>query len=127
MRYFTVEEAEALLPQIKEIFKKAQATKTLIEKKVEDWRAHHKNLSEADEAVIRSQVDFLASQLETQLGEISDLGCIPKDLDLGLVDFPARVGKQEGYLCWKIGDEKIQNWHNLTDGFEGRQKLEDVQ
>lgn len=123
LKYFTVEEAESLIPAITDAIKAAQETKTRIEKKVDDWRKVHKSVTEAEEAVLRGQVDFLASNLESQLGKISELGCVPKDLDLGLIDFPARIDKREGFLCWKLGEVKIEFWHNLTDGFSGRQPL----
>lgn len=124
LKYFSVEEAEKLLPRIREIFAAAIETKNRIEHKVDDWRKVHKKLSPADEAVIRGQVDFLASRLESQLGEISELGCVPKDLDQGLVDFAARIDGQEGYLCWKMGESEIGYWHGLTEGFQGRKKLD---
>lgn len=126
MKYFSVKEAEQLIGQLNEIFASAQQTKVLIEEKVEGWRKVHKKLKPADEAVIRGQVDFLAAQLETQLGRITELGAIPKDLDMGLVDFPARIDGHEGYLCWKVGEKKIEHWHGLTEGFKGRRPLPKV-
>ncbi len=123
LKYFSPPEAEALIPQLTEIFAAAYGTKSLIEEKVENWRRVHKKLTPAEEAVIRGQVDFLASQLETQLGQVTELGATPKDLDAGLVDFPARIDGHEGFLCWKLGEKKIKYWHSLTDGFKGRRPL----
>lgn len=125
LRYFTVEEANLLLPKIIEILTAARETKLRIEEKVNSWRQVHKSITEAEEAVLRGQVDFLATHLETQLGEITDLGAVPKDLDMGLVDFPARVESKEGYLCWKMGETTVQYWHGLTEGFQGRRSLEE--
>ena len=124
LRYFSVEEAEALIPRITDIFSAGQETKFLIEQKVDSWRKVHKKIKVAEEAVLRGQVDFLASRLEEQLGQISELGCVPKDLDLGLVDFPARLNGKEGYLCWKVGEQQIRYWHGLTEGYTGRVKIE---
>jgi hypothetical protein len=123
LRYFSIEEAEALLPKIRTIFDSANETKRLIEEKVDGWRKVHKKLNEAEEAVMRGQVDYLAARLEEQLGEIAEMGGVPKDLDEGLVDFPARINGKEGYLCWKLGEKKISHWHSLTEGFSGRKKL----
>jgi hypothetical protein len=123
LRYFSIEEAESLLPQITEIFNAGQETKFLIEQKVDSWRKVHKKIKVAEEAVLRGQVDFLASRLEEQLGAISELGCVPKDLDLGLVDFPARMNGKEGYLCWKVGEDRVQFWHGLTEGYTGRKRI----
>lgn len=123
LRYFNVSEAEALLPTIIERLDKAKEAKERIEIKIDEWRKKHKKLSDADEAVLRGQVDYMASQLENILGEIAALGAIPKDLDLGLIDFPARLDGKEGYLCWKLGEKKVSHWHNLTEGFSGRKKI----
>ncbi len=123
MKYFTVEEAESLLPQFTDIFRAALATKVQIEKKVENWRATAGKLTDADAALYQGQVEFLASQLEKQLGEIAAAGALPKDLDAGLVDFPARIEDREGYLCWRLGEERITTWHGLTEGFQGRRPL----
>lgn len=123
MKYFTVEEANSLIPKLTEILVASQQTKTLIENKVENWRKVHKTIGAAEEAVLRGQVDFLASRLEEQLEKITELGCVPKDLDLGLVDFPARVDNREIYLCWKLGEQNVDFCHGLTDGFAGRKRL----
>ena len=52
--------------------------------------------------------------------EILSLGGVPKDLDLGLVDFPARLGQREVNLCWKYGEREIKFWHGLDEGYAGR-------
>jgi hypothetical protein len=104
VKYFTVDEANSLIPRLTEILAASQQTKILIENKVDSWRKVHKTIGAADEAVLRGQVDFLASRLEEQLEQITALGCIPKDLELGLVDFPARADEREIYLCWKMGE-----------------------
>ena len=64
------------------------------------------------------------SRLHETLEEIEGLGCLVKDLDIGLVDFPCRVGEQELYLCWKLGEPHIQFWHSMEEGFAGRKPLD---
>lgn len=123
LKYFTVEEAESLIPKINEIIQAASSTRIQIEAKVDHWRKIQKTIGEVEEAVIRGQIDFLATHLEKQLGEITALGCIPKNLDDGLVDFPARVESKEAFLCWRIGETSITHWHGLTEGFKGRKPL----
>jgi hypothetical protein len=124
MKYFTVEEAEALIPRFTDILRSSLATKSNIEEKISDWRKRAESLSASENAVIQGQVEFLASQLEQQLGEIAESGALPKDLETGLVDFPARVENREGYLCWRLGESKITHWHGLTEGFAGRRPLQ---
>ena len=66
------------------------------------------------------------SRLREVVEEIEGLGCLVKDLDIGLVDFPCRVGERELYLCWKRGEPHIQFWHSVEEGFAGRKPLDDT-
>lgn len=124
MRYFTLEEAEATLPAAREMLEKARDTKIQIEAKVDEWRRRQKALSLPDEAIMRGQVEFLAQRLDDTLAKMTELGCVPKDLEAGLIDFPARVDGKEGFFCWKEGESRIAYWHGLTEGFAGRQPLQ---
>ncbi len=54
---------------------------------------------------------------------IQELGAIVKDLDTGLVDFPAMHGGEEVLLCWRLGEPEVAYWHGTEDGFAGRQPL----
>ncbi|MFN0118629.1 MAG: DUF2203 domain-containing protein [Elusimicrobiota bacterium] len=123
LKYFTLKEAEKLIPTLQAGFEKIQEIRLKIEEKVEYWRKVHKKMTDVDETLFRSQVDFLVTQLDSELGKIADLGCVPKDLESGLVDFPARIDGKEGYFCWKIGETTIAYWHNLTEGFSGRRLI----
>ena len=122
-KYFSVTEADSLIPALSGILAAARELKQKIEAKVDDWRRRREGLPAAEEAVLRGQVDFLAAQLEATLQKVIDLGCFPKDLELGLVDFPCRIEGREAYLCWRLGERRIEYWHGLTDGFQGRQRL----
>lgn len=124
LKYFTVEEAEGLIPKVSEVMTSANETRHQIEEKVDHWRKVHKKMGEVDEVLLRGQIDFLAAHLDEQLGELTEMGCIPKNLDQGLVDFPARIGSKEGFLCWRFGEKKITHWHGLTEGFKGRKPLQ---
>jgi hypothetical protein len=123
MKYFTVEEAEALLPRFTDVLRAAFDTKGKIETKINDWRKTGEGMSASDGALVQGQVEFLASQLEKKLEEITEAGAIPKDLENGLIDFPARIDDREGYLCWRLGETRITHWHGLTEGFSGRKPL----
>jgi hypothetical protein len=65
-----------------------------------------------------------SARLRQAAEEIEGLGCLLKDLDIGLVDFPCRLGEREAYLCWKLGEPSIQFWHYVEEGFAGRKPLD---
>jgi hypothetical protein len=75
-------------------------------------------LAAADEAV-----ETAASELATAIGQVQAEGVLVKDLDSGLVDFPAKRDGGDILLCWQLGEDEVAFWHGLEDGFAGRQPL----
>ena len=65
-----------------------------------------------------------ARQLKQAIEGIHEHGCLVKDLDTGLIDFPTRFNGQEVYLCWKLGESGIRFWHGVEEGFRGRKPID---
>jgi hypothetical protein len=67
------------------------------------------------------------AELKHEIGRliyrIEALGCVVKDIDLGLVDFPAMRDDEPIYLCWKLGEPTVAYWHGIEEGFSGRRAL----
>ena len=61
--------------------------------------------------------------VRARLVELQAVGIVLRDLDRGLVDFPAIRGGREIYLCWELGEDEVTHWHELEAGFAGRQPL----
>ena len=74
-------------------------------------------------ARLRSEHDELAESLQSAVETIQATGCVLKDLDVGLLDFPAVIDNEEVYLCWRLGEERIRFWHRQDEGFSGRRPL----
>ena len=55
--------------------------------------------------------------------QVQSFGCLIKDLDVGLIDFPTLYRGEEVYLCWKLGEDGIEFWHGVSEGFRGRKKI----
>lgn len=126
MKYYTVEEAQARVPELVKLFALCRE----IREKAEARVAHLKTLQgggaarQAEAAIERSQVEFLAGCLEQTLKGVEAMGAVLKGLDPALVDFPHRFeGGGEVYLCWREGEEAITHYHSLTEGFSGRKPL----
>jgi hypothetical protein len=58
------------------------------------------------------------------LERIQATGCVVKDLDVGLLDFPARINNEDVYLCWRVGEDRIRFYHRQDEGFAGRKPLD---
>jgi len=63
-------------------------------------------------------------RLDELIHSVQDMGAIIKDVNTGLLDFPALKDGREVYLCWKYGEEDIAFWHEIEDGFSGRQSID---
>ena len=119
-RFFTLEEANALLPKIRPLMdtllmRRAKAARMSreIEELFEDLRVDRGSpvLSELTQ-------DF--ASIERLIGEIQSYGCVIKDLNVGLLDFLAERNGREVYLCWRFGEDNIEYYHELHTGFQGR-------
>ena len=75
-------------------------------------------------AAVRMEHTQLAESLKSALSRILETGCIIKDLDVGLLDFPAVIDNQDVYLCWKLGEDRIRFYHRQDEGFSGRKPLD---
>ena len=75
-------------------------------------------------AALRAQHQQLAEIMKSALDRILETGCIIKDLDVGLLDFPAIIDNQDVYLCWKLGEDRIRFYHRQDEGFAGRKLLD---
>ena len=72
----------------------------------------------------KSEHDEAAERLVGIVNRIQETGVLVKDLDVGLVDFPSLVDGEEIYLCWKLGEDHIDFWHGIDEGFTGRKPLD---
>jgi hypothetical protein len=72
----------------------------------------------------RAALDKLNQDVQSALEQIQAFGCVVKDLDTGLLDFPSRIDDREVYLCWRLGEDRIRFYHGTDEGFAGRKPLD---
>jgi hypothetical protein len=122
-RYFTVEEANELLPEISVLMEALQIRRAnVIESRQEMAELLARNRSDVGGPVASALVqDFIA--IETIAQQIRSFGCIIKDLNTGLVDFLSKRGEREVYLCWRHGEPRVAFYHELHTGFGGRKPV----
>jgi hypothetical protein len=128
-RIFTVAEANSTLPLVRRI------VGDLLEE-YPRWRSavgHYEVLSggaradwgETPELLnARVAVTALAERINGYLGELSEIGCVFKGFDAGLVDFYSLREDRLIFLCWRLGEGTIQHWHEIESGFSGRHPLD---
>jgi hypothetical protein len=75
-------------------------------------------------ATLRLERNRLEQTIRDALDKIHSTGCIVKDLEVGLLDFPARIDGEEVYLCWRLGEDRIRFYHRQDEGFAGRKPID---
>ena len=133
--HFTVGDVEALIPALERIFVhvlQIRAGMRGIEMKLEraNVRMSREDILESDDgppevrrakALFRGFYEALSDEIE----KIRALGGEVKDLESGLVDFPARRREEEILLCWRLGEKTVGFWHSVESGFAGRRPIDD--
>lgn len=122
-RYYTVEEANALLPTVRRLVgNMLTARQRIVEAQPELWPMLEKAVgnggSQKAGAVL---ADF--EKVQKAIKEIEALGIYLKDLNTGLIDFLAQREGRDVFLCWRYDEPAVAHWHDLEAGFTGRQPL----
>ncbi|HUS93852.1 MAG TPA: DUF2203 domain-containing protein [Patescibacteria group bacterium] len=122
-QYFTVEEANAILPEIDVLMDRLQFHRSrMIKLRREIVQLLELKESDIGGSVASSLVsDFIA--IERLMNQIRSHGCLIKDLNTGLVDFLSKRDGREVYLCWRYGEPRIDFYHELHTGFKNRQQI----
>jgi hypothetical protein len=122
-RHFTRAEANALLPKLTAMLDRLREAKD----DLTDSEAHEA-LSEAAPSngggEQGKQVGVAFLEVRRLLETIEQSGIVLRDIDRGLVDFPAVLDGLEVYLCWELGEEEVGYWHDLETGYGGREPLD---
>lgn len=122
--FFTVDEARALLPTIKEWLGQTM----LISKKLRGFSGELEKLSRLASENAGSEAGTayveLLTLMQEYMSKIRGAGCLVKSVEEGLIDFPHLRDGREVYLCWRYGEDEIDYWHEIDAGFAGRLPIE---
>jgi hypothetical protein len=132
MRFFTLEEANAALERVRPL------VESLVEQRRELLRVgsalgavrgtvagNGGSLDPESVALLQETAERVAAELAGVVEELDALGLQVKDLDRGLIDFPAQHPEsgETVLLCWELGEDSVVYWHGLEEGYAGRKPL----
>jgi hypothetical protein len=121
-KHYTRDEARALLPQIRQWLERLDHLRHDLERFDKRLSGLVEQGSDTGGETVNNWIRTLADMQEG-LAEFQRRRIIIKDLERGLVDFPAIIGGREVFLCWEQDEEDIEFWHDLDTGFSGRERL----
>lgn len=130
---FTLDEAQALLPVLESLLKRAIEGKQAAEAIEADLQALSRKIFLSGGLMVnvpevrrqRAALENHVQRAKDSIAEIDAIGVQVKDLDTGLLDFPCQLDGEIVLLCWKLGESRIDFWHTLEAGFRGRQPIDE--
>jgi hypothetical protein len=122
-KYFTVEEANALIPELNDWVPRLQELYALMNKGFPDIQKARAKAEYSGGSIHGANYLKVALKANQITKNLEKKGCVLKGIEMGLVDFPSIRDGKEVYLCWKIPESEIRFWHDLDTGFAGRQPI----
>ena len=130
-KYFTLAEANRTLPLVRQIVGDVTALfpkwrdlvyryELIAAQAKPEWGESPEQLE------LRRQIEDVARDINDYLAELDQVGCVFKGFEQGLVDFYGRLEERDVLWCWKLGEERIEHWHEVEAGFAGRQPILEV-
>ena len=121
-KHYTVEEARALLPQVREWLTRLNELRKELVRLDQRVGSLMNPGHDTGGELVNTWIRTLAGMQEI-LAEFQQRQIQLKDLERGLLDFPAIIGGKEVFLCWEKDEEDIEHWHDLDAGYSGREHL----
>jgi hypothetical protein len=149
-RFFDIDEANATLPEVRailqslrgeraelirlrdQVVERQQSSETPTEANVggvgrpAEPAERDRNASDTEIRVLRLRMQGVIDRMQAGVARIDELGITLREIETGLIDFPALASGRQIWLCWRLGEDDIDSWHELGDGFTGRQSLADI-
>jgi hypothetical protein len=131
-RYFDLDEAHKLLPKVEQQLQAIIQSNEKLQKMMTERAEFADRVSRTGGQVVdigywlarKQEQEILTDTLRSAAQWIEESGCLVKDIELGLIDFPCELDGSEFYLCWKLGEPSITFWHDPHEGFAGRKPID---
>jgi hypothetical protein len=123
-QHFTLQEANQALLSIRPWMEEIQTIRReILAHQPEIWNVMEKSAGNGGNPTLSRMVKTF-DRLDALIHSVQDMGAIIKDVNTGLLDFPALKDGREVYLCWKYGEQDIAFWHEIEEGFAGRHSID---
>ena len=118
--FYTLDRANDRIPELSEML-------TLLRSQRDELRELKATFDTSepgdDQRRLRLRMQGLVDQMQATVARIDGWGITLRDIDSGLIDFPALVSGRQVWLCWRLGEDDVEWWHEMDDGFAGRRPL----
>lgn len=123
-QFYDIDEANARIPEVRELL-------TLLLDQREELirlrdRSRETDVDDEEQRTIHLRMQGIIDQMQAAVARIDAWSITLRDIKTGLIDFPALVNGRQICLCWRLGEDEVEWWHELADGFAGRRHLADL-
>lgn len=125
MIYFTIKDANKVLPDVIKKFEVALAKKNEIAKLDQELQMSLSSSNNLETYIpLKQKLNTAITEFYAASEILEKTGVVIKSIDQGLLDFPSKRFDEDVWLCWKHGEKEIKFWHDLDSGFMGRKPVE---
>jgi hypothetical protein len=140
-RFYDLDEANAAIPEVRTILESLRDQRAELIRLRDAVLAHATEdesrgegrgdatteaKTDADVRVLRLRMQGVIDRMQAGVVRIDEMGITLREIETGLIDFPALASGRQICLCWRLGEGDVEWWHELSDGFDGRQALADL-
>ena len=122
--FYDIDEANARIPHVRELLTQLRDERDALIR-LRD-RSHEPDADEDERRRIHLRMQGIVDQMQAAVVRIDDWSITLRDIQSGLIDFPALVNGRQVCLCWQLGEDEVEWWHELADGFAGRKHLTEL-
>ena len=140
-RFYDLDEANAAIPEVRTILESLRDQRAELIRLRDEVLAHAADDEvrgegrgdstteakiDADVRVLRLRMQGVIDRMQAGVVRIDEMGITLREIETGLIDFPALASGRQIWLCWRLGEDDVVWWHELSDGFSGRKALADL-
>lgn len=122
-RYFTLAEANALLPELQVKLLRLQAMMARLREEYAEKQAELFQIAMRNGKHPNWGPSTIAQEVHRAVDELHEMGVVVRDIDEGIIDFPHWRDGEEVFLCWKLGEDRVRYYHEYGKGFASRKRL----
>lgn len=116
---FTIDRANEQLGQLEPLLERLRSERA----ELRDLKAELDEATGAERARVRLRIRGIVDQMQAAVVQVDALGIVLRDIETGMIDFPALIDGRQVWLCWRLGETDVAHWHPFDEGFGGRRQL----
>jgi hypothetical protein len=120
-QFYDLDDANARLPEVREVLTLLRDQRAELIR-LRD-RTREPNVDEDESRRIHLRMQGIVDQMQAAVAQLVSWDVTLRDIQSGLIDFPALVNGRQVCLCWRLGEDSVEWWHELSSGFAGRRRI----